>query len=840
MPAARLSRDHEVLLGSGGEQAVATHRPDLTDAYIMGMGRYKDGKFDLVVVANFVMTPVEMEGWRRSFERASELFFDATEGQVQFGNIYVCDDSIGSDAAEIILHNSGDPSYGTFGRFGQPGEALHLMPYVRFQVLTHLHEMGHHVWALGEEYAAEAVQEDIDTTVVPPDNSTIPLVGSSFAPGALVGVDAILKFGSLLERRNITANDATSLTVGSPFGQSPLNDSNGRVQYQFAAECATTANPNFCIMENSRGAAGTLDAAGTWTPAANPVTEFCSASNHDPDGNTQQQARNASSCWETIVSRPGFTSLTAPDPAAPGPTAGFTVPAWIVLDKQPRFAVILDRSGSMSTGHKMADAQHGAIFWLERCAVDDDLFSLVAYDDVIDTVLPLQAVSAIPGGIGAGTAAISALTPRGATDIRDALFAARDQIESRPTRAATQVALLLTDGRHNTPTGSSALEAITDYQEGGIRLYTLGAGAPGTLDMDVLEQLAASTGGRAFSVGDDQAGVIESAMTEINAEVRGGIITTEPVHFPDSKNSGVDRLLKPLLARHKGRVAPKSRPKLADLLKALGVRHPADLLAPHQSRSRRGVAVQVFVEEKADRASFTVVHADSADIWLYLIDPAGHVVDGTSGAVAHVESTAPHEFIVVKNPMAGRWTAVLVRTTPGAAMTARFVAGGENRNLQVFGSASPHVPKGVPVRLSASARWLHKISGLRVTAAITAPSGTSTALALHDDVPDRPNGGDYEGFFTPIEQGMYRGVITIIGSKGALIADPVRQILHSEKNELDVGVKSPRFIRRVVVTFEAGERTKPADDPKSREKPARKSAARPRPVPLVSAKKRRR
>ena len=193
------------------------------------------------------------------------------------------------------------------------------MPYVKFQVLTHLHEMGHHVWALGEEYAGDAVLEQIDTTVAPPNNSTIPLIGSSFGAGALVGNDAILKFGTTLERRSITSNTTTSVTVGSAFSQSPVNDSDGRVQYQFPAECATAANSNFCIMEKSRGAAGTLDAAGTWTPAAHPVTEFCTDSNHDPDDDTQQESRNHDSCWETIATRAGFTGLTVPDPAAQVP-----------------------------------------------------------------------------------------------------------------------------------------------------------------------------------------------------------------------------------------------------------------------------------------------------------------------------------------------------------------------------------------------------------------------------------------------------------------------------------------------------------------------------------------
>jgi hypothetical protein len=602
----------------------------------MGMGRYRDGRFDLVVVANFAMSATDWTEWRRSFEKASELFFDASEGQVQFGRIFVCDDSIGLDAAEIILHATGDPSYGTFGQFGQPGAALHLMPYVRFQVLTHLHEMGHHVWALGEEYAGEAVLEQMDTTVTPANNATVPLVGSTYAPGALVGADAILKFGTLLERRAITANTATSLTVNPAFGQSPINDTDGYVQYQFAAECATAANANFCIMENSRGAAGTLDAAGTWTPAANPVTEFCTDSNHDSDGNTQQEIRNADSCWETIVKRTGFTTLTVPDPATPGPTAGFTTPEWIVLDKQPRFAVVIDRSGSMGTGHKMADALHGAVYWLEFCAVGTDLLSVIAYDDLIDPILALTQVSAL-GGLGTTTTAINALTPRGATNIRDALFEARDQIESLSTRAAVQVALLLTDGKHNSPSGSTALEALPDFQEGGIRLYTLGVGAPAAVDMDVLDALATGTGGRSFGVGDDQAGVIEATMVEINAEVRGGIITTQPILFPDSKASKLERLLGPLLERGKGRVPPKSRPKLGVILAALGFQGITDLAKAPVPRSPRAFSFPVDVEEKADRVSFAIVHPEAADFWLYLVDPSGNTVDASTVGVTHVD-----------------------------------------------------------------------------------------------------------------------------------------------------------------------------------------------------------
>ena len=140
----------------------------------MGTGRSRNGKFDFVVVANFAMTATDVTQWRRSFVKASELFWDASQGQLQYGRIFMCDESVGADSAEVILHADGDPSYGTWGKFGIPGQALHLMPYVKFQVLTH-----HHVWALGEEYAADAVLELIDTSVVPANNATVPLVGSA-------------------------------------------------------------------------------------------------------------------------------------------------------------------------------------------------------------------------------------------------------------------------------------------------------------------------------------------------------------------------------------------------------------------------------------------------------------------------------------------------------------------------------------------------------------------------------------------------------------------------------------------------------------------------------------
>lgn len=768
----------------------------------MGTGRFKNGKFDLTVVANHVISAADLTEWERSLKKASEILWDASEGQMQFGRIFVCDDNVGIDSAEIILHDSGDPSYGTWGEFGVPGKALHLMPYVKRQPLTTLHEMGHHVWALGEEYAGPAAFDQINTSVVPANNSTVPLIASSFAPGDLVGADVILKFGASLERRNITANTATSLTVNPAFSQSPVNDSDGFVQYQFAAECSNVANSRYCIMEKSRSAAGTFNAAGVWTPAANPVVEFCSDSNHDPDGDTQQEDRNADSCWETIATRTGYTGLAVPDPAAAGPGAGFTIPSWIVLDKQPRFAVVYDRSGSMASGNKMADAHHGATYWLEFCSLGTDLLTVVGYDHLVDTVIPLSQVSTL-GTLTNEIADIEALGPRGSTNIRDALYEARDQIIAPATRAAVQVVLLLTDGIHNTPTGSSPTEVVPTFQDDGIRVYALGVGGAGQVDMSALDTISDDTGGRSYSVGDNQPGQIEAAMIEINAEVRGGIITTSPVLFPDSRGSALDKTLVRCLRSEKPVPATK-RPKLEELMKAARVKS-FDQLASRRRKNGRIAMIPVDVEDGMARVSFAVAHPDTTDVWLYLLDPNGQVMDPADPALHHVVSTAPHEFAVVERPKGGRWHIIAVRAMPGPACTARFVAGGENPTLQVAGRAIGAHGPGHTALVRASARWTDELTGVEATAVVRDPAGASHHLVLSDAMVGRGGSGDFQAPFITTMRGRHTGIITVKNVGGAERANTLHLTLHMEGTDLDVGVKADRFVRQIPFSFEVGQ-----------------------------------
>jgi hypothetical protein len=772
----------------------------------MGLGRFKNGKFDLVAVANFLMASNDWTEWERSIKKASEILYNASEGQMQFGKIFVCDDNIGLDVADFILHpeSGDDPSYSYGTSFGTPGAALHLMPYVRTHgPLTILHEMGHYVWGLGEEYSTALSYDDIDKVNPAPDKKTIPIKNATWSNDELVTLqaDAILYFPDM-ERHTVIANTATTVTVDSDFSDLPTNSTENIVSYQFPAHCSDVTDSNYCIMENSRDAAGYFDNLGNWVNAPYPVTEYCTLSNHDPDGDTAQDYYHGKSCWESIVELPLYSNLTLHDPASSGPMTGSQIPEWIILDKQPRFALVLDRSYSMHEGTKLADTKSGAVYWLEHCMESNDRLAIIWYNHTIDPILNLTVANSIPD-LDSTIADINALTPSGNTNIRDGLNEALDQIESLSSRAATQVTLLLTDGLHNRPLGTKAGEVIPDFQESGVRIYAIGVGDQASVDMNTLDDLALQTGGRSFSVGDSAQLQIETNMVEINAEVRGGIITTLPIKFPDSQSAQ-------MVKKHRRR-------SCEEIIKMLEI-DPADVIeslkAYTGSLKDRFKLIPVQVEEQCSRVTFTMIYPKDNDVHLCLIDPKGKLINMYDPNIHYVVSKFPHEFAIVEQPTAGRWHMLAFRSQPGPSFTARAIAGGENQHLQVFGDVVRNPAFGTPVRMWASARWKDELSTLRVTATVIFPNGSRRLVVLDDNKYDEPHSGLYEGYTTPHMKGRHRVIIRIENKGSATIANPVRRILHTDKASLSLKSTAPPFVRSVICYFDYGQRPPTIDKDK--------------------------
>lgn len=797
----------------------------------MGIGELKNGRLNLVMVAQHQLPPADWAQWQRAIAKSSELLYDASQGQLQIGNVYVADDGNGEDTADVVLYASGDPSFSQ-GRFGARGAAVHLMPYVKRQVLTVLHELGHNIWNLGEEYSQATTSHVIDTSTPSPNAHTIPILASGLSTDQLVdeNADALLTINGQIERHAVVANTATSITVDADFSALPTSIGNTTVWIQRPAECAETATPNFCIMENSRSAAGELAPDGTWTPAANPITEFCTDTNHDPDGDTAQQTRNADSCWETIVATPGYTGLTLPNPAAPGPAVGSTPVSFYVLDPDPRFAVVLDRSYSMADGNKLPDAQHGATYWVEFCAVAGDQLCVVWYNHNRDVLLPLTDVGTLsPAARQQLDTDINAITPDGATDIRDALFASLSEISTPPTRAATQVAVLLTDGIHNSPWLSSAQEAVPKLRENGLRVYALGVGDATEVDMPTLDDIAIGTGGRSFAVGTNQPNEIEAALVEINAEVRGGIIDTLPVDLPDV---GIGEACGKL----KGHLRPGGeRPPWKVIAELLDL-EPTEDGWRVDAHDPCVWTLRIPVEKGADRCSFTLLHPEASEVWLYLLDPDGVPVDIGDPGHTHVRSPAPHEFSLVADPSPGWWTLVLVRPVAGPAIRCRIVAGVENKLLHTYAAVRASAVLGDTIPVEAGASYRLPLTGLHVTASLTTPSGAQVALTLADVDGSGEDTGAYRGSFTAMEAGLYRGVITIEGAADAQTALGLTRSLHLEDDSpVDLTSDSPPFRRTIPVQILVRRQGSEVEEDEREKKDAQPDAdIWKRPVPLSS------
>jgi hypothetical protein len=245
------------------------------------------------------------------------------------------------------------------------------------------------------------------------------------------------------------------------------------------------------------------------------------------------------------------------------------------------------------------------------------------------------------------------------------------------------------------------------------------------------------------------------------------------------------------------------------------------------------VAVPVDVEAGAQRVSFTVTYPQDDEVWIYLVDPTGAAVVPTASGVTHLHSPAPHEFVLVRRPKAGRWTMVLVRARPGQRVFAKALAGGEHRQLHVDAGCPSSSPSAAPFAITASACWQHHLTGINATATITTPAGARHLISLRDDSAERPADGRYIGYFTPAENGRHEILVTVRGSAAATIADPVGRLLHATTDTITSVIDSPSFVRHVPLQCWIGDPPRPADPPK--ERPTRTSDARPRPKTLVSA-----
>ena len=147
-------------------------------------------------------------------------------------------------------------------------------------------------------------------------------------------------------------------------------------------------------------------------------------------------------------------------------------------------SLVIDKSGSMA-GKKIRKAKESAYCYVDTCAEGDDLVSLVTFHSRADANIPPVSIAKGRKTLESGILSVGA---GGSTNIGSGLAVAHDHLSSCNTK--NKVAVLMTDGQHNTGTYKPE---VGEFIKSGWPIYTVGFGTDA--DMQTLERIAQETGG---------------------------------------------------------------------------------------------------------------------------------------------------------------------------------------------------------------------------------------------------------------------------------------------------------------------------------------------------------
>ena len=148
-------------------------------------------------------------------------------------------------------------------------------------------------------------------------------------------------------------------------------------------------------------------------------------------------------------------------------------------------SIVLDRSGSMS-GDKIAYAKRAANFVIDQLK-DDDILSIVNYDDRIEVTSPTAPVK----NKEVLRTKVNALFDRGSTNLTGGMMEGFEQVKNTKKEGYVNRVLLLTDGLANVGiTEPQEMKRLVEqrYKQEGIALSTFGLGAD--YNEDLLTMLA--------------------------------------------------------------------------------------------------------------------------------------------------------------------------------------------------------------------------------------------------------------------------------------------------------------------------------------------------------------
>ena len=158
-------------------------------------------------------------------------------------------------------------------------------------------------------------------------------------------------------------------------------------------------------------------------------------------------------------------------------------------------AFVLDRSGSMSGESKFRLARQ-AVEQSLRMLRPDDRFSLVVYDDRVDVLA--RSVNATTAAIRQALDSLSAIDPRGSTDLCAGWMRGCEQVAEFVGEEKTSRVLLLTDGlaNHGVTDRDTLARHASELRQRGVATSTFGVGTD--FDERLLRDMAHEGGGNFY------------------------------------------------------------------------------------------------------------------------------------------------------------------------------------------------------------------------------------------------------------------------------------------------------------------------------------------------------
>lgn len=579
-----------------------------------GIGRIHDngnlGVIDLAVDIGWKSTEAEFEYIKKEFAKASELLWDASEGQIRLGTITFHQMAANPFVADIFVKpGDGRPHSTGVGTIGSQAhlirtyyDTFHQQPDWMMGLII-AHELGHYALGLYDEYRPNDGVPDCNTQ------------GSCFAGDGDQGVPMDHENNCIMEPSTYRVNDEY-------FGSS----------------------------------------------------EFCVASNHDLDltcgpdiwgfmagRETQQTKRSGHSCFETLASNFAFIQLPHNLPTAE-PPPNFVAPSFI---DQRNFAeaimLVLDRSGSMTlstendysevcnngldddldklvdepdcTGSRMEYLMAASRLFLDLAfhSEEEVRVGIVSYSDNASLDHPITTLDA--RSLPILKARINGLSATGLTNTGDALSLAHAELVNQ--KDALRSALLFTDGYWNR--GPDPVQVASSMAADEILVHAIGTGP--AVHSEFLSEVSGESYGYPYYEADGAA--LPSAFANSWARMFGrtAIIPKIPFHT----NTVVNAPEIPKTHEIPGDAWFTGETGL-DTIPQGAVVNEIEFLVPSESRS----LVAILSGAMPDMGNF--------DVDGELVSPSGDVCQIGAGQQPCVIVTDPHyRILILEEPEEGAW-----------------------------------------------------------------------------------------------------------------------------------------------------------------------------------------